>query len=54
MDLEAAHDRNAPANKLTRLSMALCFLISGGILLGTLARAAPDPSPASVTVSATR
>ncbi len=54
MDLKAVHDRNARADKLTRLSMALCFLISGGVLLGTLALAAPDPSPATVTVSASR
>lgn len=54
MDLKAAHDRNARADKLTRLSMALCFLTSGGILLGTLALAAPDSSPAGVTTSASR
>ncbi len=54
MDLEAAYDRNSRANKLTRLSMTLCFLISGGILLGTLALAAPDPLPASVAVSTSR
>lgn len=54
MDLEAAHDRNARADKLTRLSMALCFLISGGILLGTLARAAPDQLPTSAATSVSR
>jgi hypothetical protein len=54
MDLEAAHVRNTRADKLARLSMAACFLISGGILLGTLALATPDQSPASFDASASR
>jgi len=54
MDLKAAHDRNARADKLTRLSMAVCFLVSSGVLLGTLALAKPDQSPASFTGSASR
>ncbi|AGK57899.1 hypothetical protein HYPDE_31123 [Hyphomicrobium denitrificans 1NES1] len=54
MDLEAAHVRNSRADKLARLSMALCFLISSGILLGTLALATPDQSPARFETSASR
>lgn len=54
MDLEAAHDRNARADKLARLSMAVCFLVSSAVLLGTLALATPHQSPASFAGSVSR
>jgi hypothetical protein len=54
MDLEAAHERNTRADKLTRLCMIVCFLISGGVLLATLAQAAPERLPAALTSSPSR
>lgn len=54
MDLEAAHNRNTRADKLTRLSMVVCFLISGGVLLGTLAVAQPDPAPTGIVASSSK
>lgn len=47
MDLEATHARNTQFDKLTRVSMAVCFLVTGGILLGTLALATHDQTPAT-------
>jgi hypothetical protein len=37
MDLEAAREKNAKADRMTLIGMAFCFLLTGGILLGTLA-----------------
>jgi hypothetical protein len=54
MDLGAAHERNAKADKLTRLGMALCFVLTGGILLGTLAIATPSQNAAIVAPSASK
>jgi len=54
MDLEAAHSRNSRADKLTRLSMAVCFLVTGGILLGSLALTTPDQITAGIDASASR
>jgi len=51
MDLEAAHDRNAKADKLTRWGMAFCFLVTGGILLGSLAVATPGSQQAAIVDS---
>lgn len=36
MDLEAATNQNARADRLTRAGMAVCFLVTGAILLATL------------------
>jgi hypothetical protein len=36
MDLEAATDQNARADRLTRVGMAICFLVTGAILLAAL------------------
>ncbi|HVZ05189.1 hypothetical protein [Hyphomicrobium sp.] len=52
MDLEAAHDRNTSADKLIRCGMAFCLLVTGCILLGSLAVATPDGQPPN-RVSAT-
>jgi hypothetical protein len=54
MDLEAIHARNTRIDKLTRLSMAVCFFVTGGILLGMLALATPDQAPASFETSMSR
>lgn len=54
MDLEGPHAGNTRIDKLTRASMAVCFLVTGGILLGTLALATPDQSPASFDTSASK
>ena len=37
MDLKAASDQNATADRLTRAGMVICFLATGAILIGTLA-----------------
>jgi hypothetical protein len=53
MNLKAAYDRNAKADRLTRASMVFCFLLTGGILLGTLALAPGDPqAPGGLETSA--
>lgn len=54
MDLQAIHARNTQIDKLTRLSMAVCFFVTGGILLGTLALTTPDQAPASFETSTSR
>jgi hypothetical protein len=41
MDLEAATNQNARADRLTRAGMAVCFLVTGAILLATLTVAKP-------------
>jgi hypothetical protein len=38
MDLKAANDQNARADKLTRIGMLICFLVTGAILLVSLLR----------------
>jgi hypothetical protein len=43
MDLEAAREKNAKADRLTLIGMALCFFLTGGILLGTLAATSQQP-----------
>jgi hypothetical protein len=50
MDLEAAHDKNAKADRLTLIGMAFCFLVTGGILLSTLA-ATTSEQPATIVGS---
>jgi hypothetical protein len=37
MDLKAANSGNSSTDKLVRLAMALCFLVTGATLLATLA-----------------
>jgi Na+/H+-dicarboxylate symporter len=37
MDLKAASDENNIADTLTRAGMALCFLATGALLVGSLA-----------------
>ncbi len=37
MDLKAASDQNSTADTLTRAAMAVCFLATGTLLVGTLA-----------------
>ena len=41
MDLKAASYQNARADRLTWVGMAVCFLVTGAILLATLAVAHP-------------
>jgi len=41
MDLRAANEQNAKADRLTRIGMMVCFLVTGAILLATLAVAGP-------------
>lgn len=37
MDLKSAGDRNSKVDRLTRAGMAVCFLTTGALLIGTLA-----------------
>ena len=37
MDLKAASDQNLWADRLTSVGMAVCFLVTGAVLLATLA-----------------
>jgi hypothetical protein len=37
MDLKAASDQNSTLDRLTRAGMALCFLATGVLLIGSLA-----------------
>jgi hypothetical protein len=41
MDLKAASDQNLRADGLTSVGMAVCFLVTGAVLLATLAVAHP-------------
>ena len=41
MDLKAASDQNLRADRLTSVGMAVCFLVTGAVLLATLAVAHP-------------
>lgn len=36
MDLKAASDQNSTVDRLTRAGMAICFLATGGLLVGAL------------------
>lgn len=54
MDLEAAHDKNAKADRLTLIGMAFCFFVTGGILLGALAVTTSEQPVATVDSSASR
>jgi hypothetical protein len=36
MDLKAASDQNLLADRLTSVGMAVCFLVTGAVLLATL------------------
>ncbi|MET0638970.1 MAG: hypothetical protein ABWZ19_03020 [Hyphomicrobium sp.] len=36
MDLKAASDQNSTADFLTRAGMAVCFVATGALLIGTL------------------
>jgi len=56
MDLKAASYQNARADRLTWAGMAVCFLVTGTILLDTLAVAHPierqsDVPPAGSSLS---
>jgi len=42
MDLKAASDRNAPADRLALATMMICFLATGALLIMTLARMPHD------------
>lgn len=36
MDLKAASDQNSTVDRLTRAGMVICFLATGGLLIGAL------------------
>jgi hypothetical protein len=54
MDLEAAREKNAKADRLTLIGMAFCFFLTGGILLGTLAATTSQQPELTIGSSASR
>lgn len=54
MDLEAIHARNARFDKFTRVGMAVCFIVTSGVMLATLTLATPDHTPSGLEASASR
>jgi hypothetical protein len=54
MDLEAAREKNAKADRLTLIGMAFCFFLTGGILLGTLAATTSERLALTIDSAASR